>query len=211
VKRSHRKRGHAARQALEQCRVAQAPPCSRIVVDAPASAKKGADACGIVAAGRASDGLIYVLADESVVCLTPQARAMKTVALWRKFEADVLVVEVNQGGDMVRAVIGEADKNVPVREVRAIRGKWLRAEPVAQLYEQGRVRRAGIFPALEEEMALIRPLARPARRGGLGGDGTEFRREERAEGAGAVSLSAASCVWPFSTPPSSWPTSAPRA
>jgi phage terminase large subunit-like protein len=142
------------RAQLEACRIAQAPPCARIVVavDPPASAKKGADACGLVAAGCAEDGTFYVLADETVSGLSPQGWAMKTVALWRRLQADSLVVEVNQGGDMVRAVIGEADRNVPVREVRATRGKWLRAEPVAQLYEQGRVRHAGVFPALEDEM-----------------------------------------------------------
>ena len=142
------------RAGIEGCRVAEAPPCSRIVVavDPPASAKRGADACGIVAAGRGSDGVIYVLADESAAGLTPQGWAVKAIALWRRFEADSLIAEVNQGGDMVRAVIGEADGSVPVREVRATRGKYLRAEPVAQLYEQGRVRHAGQFPALEDEM-----------------------------------------------------------
>jgi phage terminase large subunit-like protein len=62
-------------------------------------------------------------------------------------------VEVNQGGDMVRAVLAEVDPDVPVPEVRATRGKYLRAEPVAALYEQGRVRHAGAFPLLEDEMA----------------------------------------------------------
>jgi phage terminase large subunit-like protein len=62
------------------------------------------------------------------------------------------VVEVNQGGDMVRAVIGEADRSVPVVAVRATRTKYLRAEPVAALYEQGRVKHAGMFPALEDEL-----------------------------------------------------------
>jgi phage terminase large subunit-like protein len=142
------------RARIEPCRIAEAPPCARIVVavDPPASAKKGADACGIVAAGLGSDGTIYVLADDTVAGLSPQGWAMKAIALWRRHEADALVVEVNQGGDMVRAVIGEADRNVPVREVRAVRGKWLRAEPVAQLYEQGRVKHARTFPALEDEM-----------------------------------------------------------
>ena len=64
----------------------------------------------------------------------------------------MLVVEVNQGGEMARAVLHEADSAVPVTAVRASRGKWLRAEPVATLYEQGRVRHAGSFPALEDEM-----------------------------------------------------------
>jgi len=142
------------RAALESCRVAAAPVCSRIVVavDPPASAKRGADACGIVAAGRGADGIIYVLADETAAGLSPQGWALKAIALWRRLEADCLIAEINQGGDMVRAVIGEADRTVPVQEVRATRGKYLRAEPVAQLYEQGRIKHAGAFPALEDEM-----------------------------------------------------------
>ncbi|HVV94724.1 MAG TPA: ATP-binding protein, partial [Hyphomicrobiales bacterium] len=62
------------------------------------------------------------------------------------------VAEANQGGEMVRAVIGQVDPAVPVTLVRATRGKWLRAEPVAALYAQGRVKHAGMFPALEDEM-----------------------------------------------------------
>jgi phage terminase large subunit-like protein len=142
------------RADLESCRVAAAPPLQRIVVavDPPASAKKGADACGIVAAGRAADGTVYVIEDATVTGLTPQGWAMKAVALWHRLEADSLIAEVNQGGDMVKAVIGEADNEVPVIAVRATRGKYHRAEPVSQLYEQGRVKHAGTFPALEDEM-----------------------------------------------------------
>jgi len=143
-----------SRAGLESCRVAAAPPLARIVVavDPPASAKRGADACGIVAAGRADDGSIYVIADDSVSGLTPQGWATKAVALWHRLKADAPVAEVNQGGDMVKAVIGAADRAVPVLTVHATRGKYLRAEPVSQLYEQGRVRHAGTFPALEDEM-----------------------------------------------------------
>jgi phage terminase large subunit-like protein len=142
------------RGAIEGCRVRAAPALSRVVVavDPPGSARKGADACGLVAAGRAEDGVIYVLADESAPGLSPQAWAVKAIALWRRLSADALVAESNFGGDMVRAVIREADANVPVMLVRATRGKWLRAEPVAQLYEQGRIRHAGTFAALEDEM-----------------------------------------------------------
>jgi len=142
------------RDVLEACRVAAAPPLMRIVVavDPPASSTKRADACGLVAAGRAEGGMIYVLADETVSGLSPTGWASKAIALWRRLSADALVVEINQGGDMVRAVIGAADPRVPVLTVRASRGKWLRAEPVAQLYEQGRVRHASAFPALEDEM-----------------------------------------------------------
>lgn len=143
-----------SRAALEACRVALAPPLVRIVVavDPPASARDGADACGIVAAGRADDGTIYVVADESAGGLTPQGWAVKAIALWRRLQADALVAEINMGGDMVKAVMREADASVPVITVRATRGKYLRAEPVSQLYEQGRVKHAGVFPALEDEM-----------------------------------------------------------
>lgn len=142
------------RAILEQARVAQAPPLARIVVavDPPASASRTADACGLIAAGRAADGKFYVLADETVSGLSPAGWATKAVALWRRLSADALIAEVNQGGDMVRAVIREVDASVPVTAVRARRGKWLRAEPVAALYEQGRVKHVGAFPALEDEM-----------------------------------------------------------
>ncbi len=142
------------RAQLEACRVDAAPALSRVVVavDPPASARKGADACGIVAAGITGSGTIYVLADASAAGLSPQGWAVKAIALWRRLDADCLVAEVNFGGDMVRAVIREADAAVPVVSVRATRGKYLRAEPVAQLYEQGRVKHAGAFPALEDEM-----------------------------------------------------------
>jgi phage terminase large subunit-like protein len=134
--------------------VTQAPPLARIVVavDPPASSTRRADACGLIAAGCAEDKRIYVLADETVSGLSPGGWAAKAIALWRRLSADALVVEVNQGGDMVRAVIAQADASVPVQTVHATRGKWVRAEPVASLYEQGRVKHVGAFPALEDEM-----------------------------------------------------------
>jgi phage terminase large subunit-like protein len=143
-----------SRALLEQCRVRGVPPLRRIVVavDPPVSSSKHADACGIVAAGIAEDGVVYVMADDTVSSVTPTAWANKAIALWRRLEADALVVEVNQGGEMVRSVINEVDHTVPVTPVRALRGKWLRAEPVATLYEQGRVKHAGSFAALEDEM-----------------------------------------------------------
>ncbi|QUS42362.1 ATP-binding protein [Tardiphaga alba] len=143
-----------SRTLLEQCRVSGAPSLQRIVVavDPPATSGKRADACGIVAAGIAESGAVYVLADESVAHATPTMWANKAIALWRRLQADALVVEVNQGGDMVRTVINEIDAGVPVTSVRANRNKWLRAEPVATLYEQGRVRHVGGFAELEDEM-----------------------------------------------------------
>ena len=87
----------------------------------------------------------------------PERWAAAAVALYHALEADALVAEVNQGGDMVASVIGEVDASVPVTPVRATRGKYLRAEPVAALYAQGRVRHAGAFPALEDEMCAFGP------------------------------------------------------
>jgi phage terminase large subunit-like protein len=143
-----------SRGLIERCRVAQAPPLSRVVigVDPPGSSRKGADACGIVAAGRAEDGCLHVLEDSSAAGLTPAGWAAKAVALYKRLEADSLVVEVNMGGEMVRSVLREVDPSVPVKEVHATRGKWLRAEPVAALYEQGKVKHVGCFPQLEDEM-----------------------------------------------------------
>ena len=148
-----------SRALIESCRVADVPPLARIVVavDPPASSGKRADACGIVAAGVTGEGAIYVIADDTVSGAAPSVWAAKAITLWRRLEADALVAEVNQGGEMVRAVINQVDAGVPVMPVRATRGKWLRAEPVATLYEQGRVKHAGFFPALEDEMADFGP------------------------------------------------------
>jgi phage terminase large subunit-like protein len=141
------------RDAIEAGRVATAPEMARIVVavDPPASRRSGT--CGIVAAGIGRDGIGYVLADVSVGAARPDQWAARAVALYRRLHADALVAEVNQGGDMVAAVIREVDAGVPVKDVRATRGKYLRAEPVAALYAQGRVRHVGAFAELEDEMA----------------------------------------------------------
>jgi phage terminase large subunit-like protein len=129
-----------SRALIEQCRVEQVPALSRIVVavDPPVSSGKHADACGLVAAGRTEEGVVYVLADETCGGLSPHGWARKAVALWRRLSADCLLVETNQGGEMVRTIVNEVEPGVPVTEVRAHRGKYLRAEPVAALCEQGR-------------------------------------------------------------------------
>ncbi|WP_090669495.1 DNA-packaging protein [Aureimonas jatrophae] len=147
------------RERIDAGRLRAAPELRRIVVavDPPASATRRSDACGIVAAGRAADGIVYVLADRSRRGLSPPQWAERAVALFRELEADRIVAEVNQGGDMVEAVIRAVAPGVPVSGVRATRGKWLRAEPVAALYEQGLVRHVGGFPELEDEMADFGP------------------------------------------------------
>ncbi len=150
-----------SRDLLEGARVKEAPPLARIAVavDPPASSGARADACGIVAAGVDAGGVAYVLEDATVARAKPAEWAARAVALYRRREADALVVEVNQGGEMAAEVLRQVDPTVPVTCVRATRGKYLRAEPVAVLYAQGRVRHVGPFPALEDELCDFGPTA----------------------------------------------------
>ncbi|WDI33234.1 terminase family protein [Hyphococcus flavus] len=142
---------------IEAARVTAAPALDRCVVavDPPATSGPDADECGIIIAGVASCGddmTAFVLADWSAAGLSPRQWAEKTAAAYHEFEADRIVVEVNQGGDMAKAVIAQVDPSAPVRGVHATRGKRLRAEPVAALYERTRVRHVGAFPKLEDQM-----------------------------------------------------------
>jgi phage terminase large subunit-like protein len=155
-----------SRALIEAAREDKAPALSRVVVavDPPASSSGRADRCGIVAAGMDADGIVHVLEDVSLGAARPAKWARAAIACCERHEADCLVAEVNQGGDMVSAVIHEADPQIVVKQVRATRGKYLRAAPVAQLYEQGRVRHAGAFPALEDEMCAFTPEGMPSGR-----------------------------------------------
>lgn len=142
---------------IEAARISAAPALDRVVVavDPPATGGENADECGIVIAGVAYCGDVktaFVIADWSAAGLSPRQWAEKTAAAYHEFSADRIVVEVNQGGDMAKAVIAQVEPQAPVRGVHATRGKKLRAEPVAALYEQGRVRHVGAFPKLEEQM-----------------------------------------------------------
>lgn len=103
------------------------------------------------------DGRAVVLADATLNAARPQDWATRAVSLYHALAADCLLVEVNQGGEMASAVIRTVDASVPVKPVRAQRGKWLRAEPVAALYQADRVRHAGRFPELEDEMCDFGP------------------------------------------------------
>jgi phage terminase large subunit-like protein len=142
------------RGMIEAARVMASPALRRIVVavDPPAGKGRYANACGIVCAGLGEDGRGYVLDDFSLRGLRPAQWARRVVALYRARRADRIVAEVNQGGAMVEAVIREVDPAVSYRAVHATRGKRARAEPVAALYEQGRVSHCGGFPELEDEM-----------------------------------------------------------
>jgi phage terminase large subunit-like protein len=147
------------RATIESCRVSVIPPLKRVVVaiDPPASSKIGADKCGIVAAGISDDNTIYVLHDATKAALQPHEWANRAIMVYHKFDADCLVAEINQGGEMVMAVLREVDPTCPVKPVRATRGKYIRAEPIALLYSQGRVKHGEAFPELEDEMCDFTP------------------------------------------------------
>lgn len=150
------------RDWIERARVKCAPELERIVVavDPPASAT--GDECGIVVAGRSvrvsdhnksdGDGGFYVLADLSLGGLTPAGWAARVMTAFADFEADAIIAEANQGGDMVKSVLQQAEANAPVKLVHASRGKIARAAPFAALYEAGRVHHAGRFAELEDQM-----------------------------------------------------------
>lgn len=142
-----------SRAAIEAARVRSAPQLDRVVigVDPPVTSGPDADACGVVAVGRAGEAF-YVLADCSVRAVTPAAWAARVVAAYRDHGADRIVAEVNQGGELVVEMIRRVDAHAPVTSVRASRGKTARAEPVSLLYERGLVRHVGAHPALEDEL-----------------------------------------------------------
>lgn len=144
------------RSSIEAGRVGRAPALDRVVVaiDPPASHGPDADECGIVVAGRAGDAF-YVLADCSVARSAPARWAAAAIAAARHWQADRIVAEVNQGGDMVVETLRQVDPHAPVMAVRATRGKTVRAEPVSLLYEQGLVRHVGHHAALEDQLVMM--------------------------------------------------------
>lgn len=126
-----------------------------VSVDPAASSGEDADETGIVGVGISpnSDGYNegYVLADRSLRG-TPEEWAKAAVNLYRELQADRIIAEKNNGGEMVEAVIKAVDRSVPVTLVHASRGKVVRAEPVSALYEQGRIHHVGRFDQLEDQM-----------------------------------------------------------
>lgn len=134
-----------------------APDLVRVVVAVDPSGTKGddkGDSIGIVAVGLGTDGKAYVL-DDATCKLPPAGWGARAVGLYHHWQADRLVAERNFGGAMVQHVIRTADPAVSYKEVTASRGKVIRAEPVAALYEQGRVKHLGSFPELEDQMCLM--------------------------------------------------------
>ena len=148
------------RDILEANRVREHPDLVRIVVavDPSGGSSEGHAECGIVGAGKGTDGHGYVLRDVSER-LSPERWARRVVQLYHELKADRIVAEKNFGGDMVASTIRTVDPNVPVRLVSASRGKMLRAEPVSSLDEQGKIHHVGSFPVLEDQLCQWVPDA----------------------------------------------------
>jgi len=146
------------RDVIERNRKEKAPDMGRILigVDPPTESNENSDRCGLVAAGLGTDGRGYVLQDESKKA-TPEEWGRAAVAMYDLHDADAIVAEVNQGGDMVRSVIHTIRPGLKVIKVRAKRGKHIRAEPVSALYALNRISHVGNFPEMERQMCLITP------------------------------------------------------
>lgn len=149
------------RDLIEGCRVRSVPGVpnagdepllGRVVIGVDPPAGSEGDACGIIVAGTGADGRAYVIDDASVERSTPEQWARAVAHARHRWGADRVVAEANNGGAMVASVLRAAEVDMPVRLVHASRGKSARAEPVAALYERGRVRHVGMFERLEDEM-----------------------------------------------------------
>ena len=125
-----------------------------VAVDPAISSEVGSNEHGIIVAGMGSDGRGYVLDD--VTCKGgPQDWADRAVAAYDRYEADAVVIEINQGGDMVRFTLRASRPGLRIIEVRATRGKHVRAEPIAALYTMGRISHVGAFLELEDQLCLM--------------------------------------------------------
>jgi predicted phage terminase large subunit-like protein len=158
------------RGVIEATRAFRAPSLIRVVVaiDPAASSTAGADETGIIVAGKDQDGRGWVIADASGR-YPPTEWAKTAISAYRAHRADRIVAEVNNGGDMVEATLRMIEPNASFAAVRASRGKVTRAEPVAALYEQGRVRHLGAFPQLEDQMCAFTLEAHATSKSGSAG------------------------------------------
>jgi phage terminase large subunit-like protein len=145
---------------IDEARVTKLPPLVRIVVamDPATTSSDDSDEWGIIAAGQ--DGRdpahFYILVDDSGI-YTPDEAAKVAVRLYHRLNADRLVGEANNGGDMIEALVRHQDGNIAYKKVTASRGKVVRAEPVSALYEQRRVHHNGMFAKLEDQATNWNP------------------------------------------------------
>jgi phage terminase large subunit-like protein len=139
------------RDNLDALRVLKSPELVRVVVAIDPSATSGGDEAGIIVAGVASDGQGYVLDDLSLQA-SPHAWASAAIVAYNRHKADRIVAETNNGGEMVELTLRTVDQSIPYTGLHASRGKQTRAEPIAALYEQGKVHHVGNFASLEDEL-----------------------------------------------------------
>jgi len=146
------------REKIDMERVRETPELVRVIVgvDPAASTTEGASETGIIVAGIGKDKQGYVIDDRSLRG-SPNEWASEAVTAYYRNKADRIVAEANNGGDMVISTIRTADSRPPVKKLWASRGKLTRAEPVAALYEQGKVHHVGAFPELEDQMCTWVP------------------------------------------------------
>ena len=144
--------------SFDDHRVHDLPEMQRIVVSLDPSGTDGesdtADDVGIIVAGLGVDGRGYIL-DDLTCNMSPDGWGRRSVDAYNTWAADLIVAERNFGGAMVKFVVKSVDDNVAYKEVTASRGKVVRAEPVAALYEQGKVSHVGNFPELEDQMSMF--------------------------------------------------------
>ena len=143
---------------IEQNRLEIIPEMQRIVVaiDPAVTSKASSDETGIIVAGRGIDNHYYILEDKSGI-FSPDVWIKRAIELYYKYEADRIVCEINNGGDLIEKLLRVQDDKVPYSTVRATRGKMLRAEPISALYEQGKVHHTKFFKELEEQMCTYTP------------------------------------------------------
>jgi len=157
------------RVKLHENRRREAPEMGRILVgvDPAISSEEGSNENGIIVGGLGSDGRGYVL-DDMTLKGTPSQWAQRTLTAFDKWDADAVVIEINQGGNMVRHTLETVRPHIPIIEVRATRGKHVRAEPISALYNAEQISHVGTFPDLENQMCQMTA-------GGFEGEGSPDR------------------------------------
>ena len=153
------------RDTLDACKLpkrSELPPMQRVVVAIDPASKASSEGeetaeTGIVCVGLGTDAKGYLIWDASCR-LAPEGWARTALSVYNRFEADAIVAEINQGGDMVESIIKSIDNRAKVIKVRASRGKVTRAEPISALYAQSRIKHIGAFPILEDQMVLFTPF-----------------------------------------------------
>lgn len=149
----------------DQLAACVAPPPKRfdkiiVAVDPPITSGARSDACGIIIAGLQRgtcprEDVVFILHDGTVQGLSPDAWAARVIGFWDSYDADYVLVEVNQGGEMVGTILRNLNPDIVVKSVYASRAKAARAEPISALYTQGRVHHIRAFPELEDELASL--------------------------------------------------------